>query len=45
MPEMSGLKLQEELLKAEVPIVFISGHADIATALRAMKVGAVMAAG
>jgi FixJ family two-component response regulator len=36
--EMSGLKLQEELLKAEVqvPIVFISGH-GIAMAVRAMK--------
>ena len=43
MPVMSGLKLQEELLKAEVqvPIVFISGHADIAMAVRAMKAGAV----
>ena len=43
MPEMSGLKLQEELLKAEVqvPIVFISGHADVAMAVRAMKAGAV----
>ena len=43
MPEMSGLKLQEELLKAEVqvPIVFISGHADIAMAVRAMKAGTV----
>ena len=43
MPEMSGLKLQEELLKAkvQVPIVFISGHADIAMAVRAMKAGAV----
>jgi FixJ family two-component response regulator len=43
MPEMSGLKLQEELAKAEVqvPIVFISGHADVAMAVRAMKAGAV----
>ncbi len=43
MPEMSGLKLQEELSKAEahVPIVFISGHADVAMAVRAMKAGAV----
>jgi len=43
MPEMSGLKLQEELLKAEVqvPIVFISGHADVVMAVRAMKAGAV----
>jgi FixJ family two-component response regulator len=43
MPEMSGLKLQEELARAgaEVPIVFISGHGDIAMAVRAMKAGAV----
>jgi FixJ family two-component response regulator len=43
MPEMSGLKLQEELIKAEIqiPIVFISGHGDIAMAVRAMKAGAV----
>ena len=43
MPEMSGLKLQEELTKAEiqVPIIFISGHGDIAMAVRAMKAGAV----
>jgi FixJ family two-component response regulator len=43
MPEMSGLKLQEELAKAEVhvPIVFISGHSDIAMAVRAMKAGVV----
>jgi len=43
LPEMSGLKLQEELTKAEiqVPIVFVSGHGDIAMAVRAMKAGAV----
>jgi len=43
MPEMSGLKLQEELTKAEVqvPIVFVSGHGDVAMAVRAMKAGAV----
>jgi FixJ family two-component response regulator len=43
MPEMSGLKLQEELVKAEVqiPIVFVSGHGDVAMAVRAMKAGAV----
>jgi len=42
MPEMSGLKLQEELAKAEVqvPIVFVSGHGDIRTVVRAMKAGA-----
>ncbi len=43
MPKMSGLKLQEELSGAEVqiPIVFITGHGDIAMAVRAMKSGAV----
>jgi FixJ family two-component response regulator len=42
MPGMSGLKLQEELAKAEVqlPIVFITGHPDVAVAVRAMKAGA-----
>jgi FixJ family two-component response regulator len=43
LPEMSGLKLQEECAKAEVriPIVFISRFASISTAVRAMKAGAV----
>ena len=43
MPGMSGLKLQEELARADVhiPIVFITGHGDIAIAVRAMKAGAV----
>ena len=43
LPEMSGVKLQEELLKREirVPMVFVSGSGDTATAVRAMKAGAV----
>src|SRR5262245_3455873 len=43
MPEMNGLKLQEELAKArvQVPIVFLTGHGDIAMAVAAMKAGAV----
>jgi len=43
LPEMSGVKLQEELLKREirVPMVFVSGSGDAATAVRAMKAGAV----
>ena len=43
MPEMSGLKLQEELAKAEaqVPIVFLTAHGDIEMAVEAMKAGAV----
>src|SRR5262245_58081138 len=43
MPKMSGLQLQEELTRADVhiPIVFITGHGDVAMAVRAMKAGAV----
>jgi FixJ family two-component response regulator len=43
LPEMSGVKLQEELSKREirVPVVFVSGSGDAATAVRAMKGGAV----
>jgi FixJ family two-component response regulator len=43
LPDMSGLKLQEELLKREirVPMVFVSECGDAATAVRAMKGGAV----
>jgi FixJ family two-component response regulator len=43
LPEMSGLKLQEELLKRliHVPLVFVSRSDDVATAVRAMKAGAV----
>jgi FixJ family two-component response regulator len=43
LPEMSGLKLQEELAKAEVqvPIVFLTAHGDIEMAVAAMKAGAV----
>jgi FixJ family two-component response regulator len=43
LPEMSGIKLQEELSKREilVPVVFVSESADAATAARAMKAGAV----
>ena len=43
LPEMSGLQLQEELASADaqIPIIFITGHGDIAMAVRAMKAGAV----
>ncbi len=39
MPGMSGLALQERLtdLRITLPIIFITGHADIATSVRAMK--------
>ena len=43
LPGMSGLRFQEELTKAKnhVPIVFVTGHADVPMAVRAMKAGAV----
>lgn len=43
MPGLSGLDLQVELANRniETPIVFISGHGDIPTSVRAMKGGAV----
>src|SRR5262249_34137851 len=43
LPEISGVKLQEELSNREihVPMVFVSGSGDAATAVRAMKAGAV----
>jgi RNA polymerase sigma factor (sigma-70 family) len=43
LPGMSGLKLQEELVRAEVhiPIIFLTAHGDIHLAVTAMKAGAV----
>jgi FixJ family two-component response regulator len=43
LPGLSGLDFQEELIKAEisVPIIFITGHGDIAMTVKAMKAGAV----
>jgi FixJ family two-component response regulator len=43
MPEMTGPELQETLDDAEyaMPIIFLSGHADVPTTARAMKRGAV----
>jgi FixJ family two-component response regulator len=43
MPAMTGLQLQEELVKArvELPIVFVTRHGNMALAVRAMKAGAV----
>lgn len=42
MPGMSGLKLQEELQKKSslLPVIMITGHGDIPTALKALKQGA-----
>ena len=43
MPGASGIELQEQLrdMGFEIPIIVITGHADVATAVRAMKAGAV----
>jgi FixJ family two-component response regulator len=43
LPGKSGMEFQEELVGTpqERPIIFISGHADIAMSVRAMKAGAV----
>lgn len=42
MPGLSGLELQDELSKEnyKMPIIFITGHGDIPSSVRAMKKGA-----
>jgi formate hydrogenlyase transcriptional activator len=43
LPGLSGLELQQELVRADIqiPIIFISGYVDIPMTVRAMKAGAV----
>ncbi|MGE3148881.1 MAG: response regulator transcription factor [Pseudorhodoplanes sp.] len=43
MPGMSGLELQSELSRhgRDLPIIFITGHGDVRTSVRAMKAGAI----
>jgi FixJ family two-component response regulator len=43
MPRVSGLDLQREMASKgiEIPIIFVTGHATVATSVRAMKAGAV----
>jgi FixJ family two-component response regulator len=43
LPGASGLELQRELAEANIhiPIIFITGHADVPMSVRAMKAGAV----
>ncbi len=43
LPGLGGLDFQAELTKAniDVPIIFITGHGDIAMTVKAMKAGAV----
>ena len=43
LPDVSGLEFQRDLAKAniQIPIIFITGYADIPMTVRAMKAGAV----
>ncbi len=43
LPDASGLELQRDLGAAnvQIPIIFITGHADVPMTVRAMKAGAV----
>jgi formate hydrogenlyase transcriptional activator len=43
LPGLSGLEVQQELAKTSVhlPIIFLTGHGDIPTTVRAVKAGAV----
>jgi FixJ family two-component response regulator len=43
LPDSSGLELQRDLAEAgvQIPIIFITGHADVPMTVRAMKAGAV----
>src|SRR5580698_7165975 len=43
LPDVSGLDFQNDLAAANVliPIIFITGHADVPMSVRAMKAGAV----
>jgi len=43
MPRLSGLDLQKRMaeINLQIPIVFITGHGDVRTSVRAMKAGAV----
>jgi FixJ family two-component response regulator len=43
LPGISGLDFQKQLLAAniQIPIIFVTGHGDIAMTVRAMKAGAV----
>ena len=42
LPGLSGLDLQQELAKddVQIPIIFLTGHGDIPTSVRAIKAGA-----
>jgi FixJ family two-component response regulator len=42
LPGLNGLELQQQLAaRTEMPIIFITGHGDVPTSVRAMKAGAI----
>lgn len=42
LPAMSGLELQQEIAGTDAPaIVFVTGHGDVPSSVRAMKAGAI----
>jgi FixJ family two-component response regulator len=43
LPDLNGLDLQKRIVadRTEMPIIFITGHGDVPTTVRAMKAGAV----
>jgi FixJ family two-component response regulator len=43
MPGQGGIELRDQLVASgrDIPVIFITGHADVPTAVRAMKGGAV----
>src|SRR5580693_8114230 len=43
LPDLNGLELQKRIGsdRMDMPIIFITGHGDVPTAVRAMKAGAV----
>lgn len=43
IPDIGGLQIQAHLARdgSTLPVIFVSGHADVATAVRAMRAGAV----
>ena len=43
LPDINGLELQKRVAvdRADMPIIFISGHGDVPTTVQAMKAGAI----
>jgi FixJ family two-component response regulator len=42
LPDLNGLDLQKRIIdRTDMPIIFITGHGDVPTTVRAMKAGAV----